>query len=130
MKLMNDKASFNQAFRERTKAAAVRVIRLFQQLPRTVEAQVLGKQLLRSATSVAANYRAACRGRSGAEWFAKMSICLEEADETQFWLELLSDAEILSKSRLESLEQEFAEIVAVLTSARKSYRENSKRAIE
>ena len=101
----------------------MRVIRLFQQLPRTGEAQVLGKQLLRSATSVAANYRAACRGRSGAEWFAKMCVCLEEADETQFWLELLSDAEILPKSRLESLQQEFTEIVAILTTARKSYKE-------
>ena len=120
---MDDKASFNQAFRDRTKAAALRVIRLFQQLPRTGEAQILGKQLLRSATSVAANYRAACRGRSGAEWFAKMSICLEEADETQFWLELLSDAEILPKPRLESLHQEFSEIVAILTTARKSYKD-------
>ncbi|MFC6222232.1 four helix bundle protein [Hymenobacter artigasi] len=120
---MDSKASFNQAFRERTKAAAVRVIRLFQQLPRTGEAQVLGKQLLRSATSVAANYRAACRGRSGAEWFAKMCVCLEEADETQFWLELLSDAEILPKSRLESLQQEYTEIVAILTTARKSYKD-------
>ena len=121
--MMEDKTSFNQAFRERTKAAALRVIRLFQQMPRTGEAQVLGKQLLRPATSVAANYRAACRGRSGAEWFAKMSICLEEADETQFWLELLSDAEIIPKSRLESLQKEFAEIVAVLTTARKSYKD-------
>lgn len=123
MDVMDSKASFNQAFRERTKAAAVRVIRLFQQLPRTGEAQVLGKQLLRSATSVAANYRAACRGRSGAEWFAKMCVCLEEADETQFWLELLSDAEILPKSRLESLQQEYTEIVAILTTARKSYKD-------
>ena len=120
---MDDKASFNQVFRDRTKAAALRVIRLFQQLPRTGEAQILGKQLLRSATSVAANYRAACRGRSGAEWFAKMSICLEEADETQFWLELLSEAEILPKPRLESLHQEFSEIVAILTTARKSYKD-------
>ena len=120
--MMDDKASFNQAFRERTKAASLRVIRLFQQLPRTGEAQVLCKQLLRSATSVAANYRAACRGRSGAEWFAKMCVCLEEADETQFWLELLGDAEIFPKTKLASLEQEYGEIVAILTTARKSYR--------
>ena len=121
--MMSDKASFNQAFRERTKGAALRVIRLFQQLPRTGESQVLGKQLLRSATSVAANYRAACRGRSGAEWFAKMCVCLEEADETQFWLELLGDAEIFSKAKLASLEQEYGEIVAILTTARKSYKD-------
>ncbi|RZK20931.1 MAG: four helix bundle protein [Hymenobacter sp.] len=123
--MMDDKATFNQAFRERTKAAALRVIRLFQQLPRTGEAQVLGKQLLRSATSVAAAYRAACRGRSRAEWFAKISMCLEEADEPQFWLELLSDAEILPRTRLSSLGQEYAAIVAILTTARKSYKERN-----
>ena len=122
--MMDDKATFNQAFRERTKHASLRVIRLFQQLPRTVEAQILGKQLLRSATSVAANYRAACRGRSGSEWFAKMSICLEEADETQFWLELLSDASIFPKAKLANLEQEYATIVAILTTARKSFKDN------
>ena len=122
---MDSKASFNQVFRERTKAAALRVIRVFQELPRTGEAQVLGKQLLRSATSVAANYRAACRGRSGAEWFAKMCICLEEADETQFWLELLGNADIFPKAKLASLEQEYGEIVAILTTARKSYKDRS-----
>ncbi len=115
------KSAFNEAFRSRTKAAALRVIRLYQQLPRTGEAQVLGKQLLRSATSVAANYRAACRGRSGAEWFAKVSICVEEADETQLWLELLGDADIFPKAKLAGLEQEYLEIVSVLASARKSY---------
>jgi four helix bundle protein len=121
---MDAKAAFNEAFRERTKAAALRVIRLFQQLPHTGEAAILGKQLLRSATSVAANYRAACRGRSGAEWFAKMSICVEEADETQLWLELLGDAEILPKAKLASLQQEYATIVAVLATARKTYKDS------
>lgn len=106
--------------------AALRVIRLFQQLPITGEAQVIGKQLLRSATSVAANYRAACRGRSGAEWFAKLCICLEEADETQLWLELLGEAAIVAKPKLAGLEQEYSEIVAMLTSARHTY----KRAIQ
>ena len=118
---MDAKAAFVEAFRARTKEAAVRVIRLYQQLPRTGEAQVLGKQLLRSATSVAANYRAACRGRSGAEWYAKICICVEEADETQFWLELLADSEIFSKPKLAELEQEYLEIVSVLAAARKSY---------
>ena len=117
-----DKTDFNQAFRARTKAAALRIIRLYQQLPRSGEAEVLGKQLLRSATSVAANYRAACRGRSGAEWYAKVCICVEEADETQLWLELLGDAEIFPKTKLASLEQEYLEIVSVLATARKSYK--------
>nr|WP_262905000.1 four helix bundle protein [Hymenobacter pini] len=115
------KADFNQEFRSRTKAASLRIIRLYQQLPHTGESQVIGKQLLRSATSVAANYRAACRGRSGAEWYAKVSICVEEADETQFWLELLGDAGIISKTRLKSLEGEYLQIVSVLATARKSY---------
>ena len=72
--------SFNEDLRTRTKQAALRVIRLFQQLPRTGEAAVLGKQLLRAATSVAANFRAACRSRSNAEWYAKLCICVEESD--------------------------------------------------
>ena len=120
---MNEETSaanpFNDVYRARTKEASLRVIRLFQQLPRSGEAAVLGKQLLRSATSVAANFRAACRGRSAAEWYAKLCICVEEADETLFWLELLGDAAILPKSRLQNLEQEYTEILAVLATARK-----------
>ncbi|WP_216690464.1 four helix bundle protein [Hymenobacter siberiensis] len=103
----------------RTKEASLRIIRVFQQLPRTGEAAVLGKQLLRSATSVAANFRAACRGRSTAEWYAKCCICVEEADETLFWLELLGDSGIVAKIRLTSIEQEYLEIVSILASARK-----------
>ncbi|OON70753.1 four helix bundle protein [Hymenobacter sp. CRA2] len=114
--------SFNEAYRARTKQAALRVIRLYQQLPRTGEATILGKQLLRSSTSVAANFRAACRGRSSAEWYAKLCICVEEADETLFWLELLSDAGILSPLRLHSLQQEYVELVSVLATARKRAR--------
>ncbi|HEX8330210.1 MAG TPA: four helix bundle protein [Hymenobacter sp.] len=111
--------SFNEALRTRTKGASLRIIRLFQQLPRTGEAQILGKQLLRSATSVAANFRAACRGRSTAEWYAKLCICVEEADETLFWLELLGDSGIMTKIRLDGLEKEYLEIVSILATARK-----------
>ena len=111
---------FNELLRARTEEASLRVIRLFQQLPRTGEANVLGKQLLRSATSAAANYRAACRGRSAAEWYAKLCICVEEADETLFWLELLGDADIVPKARLSGLEQEYLEIVSILAKARKN----------
>ncbi|MCR5887888.1 four helix bundle protein [Hymenobacter sp. J193] len=117
--LSSTQVSFNEDLRACTKQAALRVIRLFQQMPRTGEAYVLGKQLLRAATSVAANFRAACRGRSGAEWYAKLCICVEEADETLFWLELLGDADIIVKSRLQGLEQEYREIVAILASIRK-----------
>ena len=112
-------ADFNQVLRERTKSAALRIIALYQCLPRTGEALVIGKQLLRAATSVAANYRAACRGRSAAEWYAKLCICVEEADETLFWLELLGDAEILPKARLEQISQEYLEIVSIMAAARK-----------
>jgi four helix bundle protein len=116
----DEKAALNEAFRNRTKAVALRVVRLYQRLPRTGEAEVLGKQLLRCATSVAANYRAACRGRSAAEFFAKISICVEEADEAQLWLELLGEAGIVPEERLADLKQEYLEIVSVLARARKT----------
>jgi four helix bundle protein len=116
----SEKAKQNEEFRNRTKAAALRVIRLYQRLPRTGEAEILGKQLLRSATSVAANYRAACRARSAAEFFAKISICVEEADEAQFWLDLLGDAGIVAEERLVELKQEYLHIVSVLAKARKT----------
>ena len=79
-----------EVLKQRTKDFALRIIRLFQALPKTDEARIIGKQLLRSTTSVASNYRAACRARSDAEFFSKISIVVEEADETLFWLELLS----------------------------------------
>jgi len=116
----NTKAEQNEAFRVRTKAAALRIIRLYQQLPRSGEAEVLGKQLLRSATSVAANYRAACRARSAAEFFSKLSICVEEADEVQLWLKLLGDAGVVPKVRLVELEKEYVEILIILSKARKT----------
>ena len=113
----------NEAFRNRTKAAAVRILRLYQQLPRTGESRIIGNQLLRSATSVAANYRAACRGRSIAEWYSKLCICIEEADETIFWLELLSEGHIVAAHRLSDLLKEYDQIVAMLATARKSHKQ-------
>jgi four helix bundle protein len=86
--------------RVRTKAFAVRVVRLYKSLPFSADAQVLGKQLLRSATSVAANYRAACRARSRAEWIAKIGVVVEEADESTFWLEMLSDCGVVAPAKL------------------------------
>ena len=116
------KTDFVNAFRQRTKLAALRVIKLYQGLPSSVEAQVIGKQLLRSATSVAANYRAVCRARSGGEQYAKLCICVEEADETQFWLELLEESGLIASNRLAHLKQEFLEIVSVLEKARSTHR--------
>jgi len=114
-----ESTSFNEDIRARIKQASLRVIRLVQHLPTRNETMVLGKQLLRSATSVAANFRASCRSRSTAEWYAKLCICVEEADETLFWLELLGDSNIVAKCRLIELEKEYQEILAVLASTRK-----------
>jgi four helix bundle protein len=90
--------SKQEELRARTKKFALRIIRLFRKLPRSPEAQVLGKQVLRSGTSVGANYRAAGRSRSSAEFSAKIGIVLEEADETVFWIECLIEAGIVKKN--------------------------------
>ena len=116
------KVDFVNAFRQRTKVAALRIIKLYQSLPPTGEAEVLGKQLLRSATSVAANYRAVCRARSAKEQYAKLCVCVEEADENQLWLELLKESGIVAETRLAGLEQEFLEIVSVLEKARSTHK--------
>jgi four helix bundle protein len=92
--------------RDRTKSFAVRIVRLYRSLPYKADAQVLGKQLLRSGTAVAANYRATCRARSKAEWVAKIGIVVEEADESQFWLEMLIDCELVSAKKLQALIKE------------------------
>jgi four helix bundle protein len=107
-----------EAFKLRTKQFAIRVIKLFQSLPKTDEARIIGKQLLRSATSTAANYRAACRARSDAEFFSKISIVLEEADETLFWIEILIETEMINEERLKPLYMEAEEIVKIINSIR------------
>ncbi len=99
--------------RDRTKDFALRVIRMFSALPKTTEAQVLGKQLLRSGTSIGANYREAYRGRSKLEFIAKCGDSLRELEETAYWLELLVDAEIVSAAKLEPLCKECDELTAI-----------------
>src|SRR5271157_2580949 len=108
--------------RRRTKEFALRVINLFRALPRTEEARVLGRQVLRSGTAIAANYRSACRARSHADFISKIGITLEEADETAFWLELIIDAGIIKRSKLESLMVEADELVRIFQSARTTAR--------
>lgn len=103
--------------RTRTKEFALQIIKLFRTLPRSEEARVIGKQILRSGTSVGANYRAACRSRSKAEFISKMSIVLEEADETVFWLELLCQAEITSAIKTEGLLTEANELTSIFVSS-------------
>ena len=111
---------FAEVFKARTKSFALRVIKLFQALPKTDEAKIIGKQLLRSSTSVASNYRAACRGRSKAEFYAKLSIVIEEADESLFWIEILIEANIVPEIKLIELKKEITEIVSIVAKARKS----------
>ena len=114
------KDQFVEQFRQRTKKLALDVIRFSQSLPKTEEATILKRQLLRSATSVGANYRAACRARSSAEFYSKLSIVIEEADETLFWLELLEESGSTSKSATTPLVKEATEILSVLAKARKN----------
>ena len=107
-----------EELRQRTKQFALRIIKLFRALPKTQEARVLGKQVLRSGTAVAANYRSACRARSRADFISKIGITVEEADETAFWVELLIDANIVRKARLENLLAEANELVRIFAATR------------
>ena len=111
-----------EELKTRTKSLAIRIIRLFRALPRSVEAQVMGKQLLRCGTAVGANYRAACRSRSRQEFVAKLGVVVEEADETGYWLELLSDSGVLPRRRLEPLLLEANELTAIFNAARRTTR--------
>src|SRR5580692_5820482 len=104
-------------FKNRTKKFALRIIRLVESLGNIKTASVIGRQLLRSGTSVGANYRAACRARSRAEFVAKLGIVLEEADETVFWLELLQESEIVSARKLGPLVQEAAELTSIFVAS-------------
>lgn len=106
-----------EQLRFRTKQYAIRIVRLFKCLPKTDEARIIGKQVLRSGTSVAANYRAVNRARSRAEFISKMGIVVEEADETVFWLELLVDAGIVKKALLQNLLAEANEILAIFAAS-------------
>jgi len=99
--------------RERTKAFALGVIRLVQDLPRNRAADVIGHQLLRAGTSVGANYRSARRARSRREFLAKMGIVEEEADESSFWLELLVEARLVTSDRVVELRREAGQLVAI-----------------
>ena len=106
-----------EELRERTKQFAIRVINLYRALPKAQEARIIGNQLLRSATSVAANYRAVCRARTKAEFTAKLGLVVEEADETVFWLELLVDSNIVSARLMEDILAEANELIAVFSAA-------------
>ena len=118
--MADTKFAFREEMKNRTKQFALRVICLSQSLPHTREADVLARQLMRSGTSVAANYRAACVARSLAEFKSKLSIVIEECDESIFWMEMLVDGSFIKKELLESLVQEATELLYIFSTARKN----------
>jgi four helix bundle protein len=115
-----------QVLKQRTKAFALRAIKMVDALPKNRSADVLGRQLLRSGTSVAANYRAACRSRSPAEFLAKMGIVEEEADECGLWIELIGDSGLQSHAQLAELLREANELTAISVASIKTARSNLK----
>ena len=100
--------------KQRTKDFALRIVPLYVALPKTTEAQVLGKQVLRSGTSVGAHYREACRAKSNADFISKIEGALQELDETSYWLELISDAKIFNSEKLKPLQIEAEELLSIL----------------
>ena len=108
--------------KSRTKIFALRIVKLFTSLPKTAEAQVIGKQVLRSGTSVGAQYREACRSRSNSEFISKMQSSLQELDETAYWLELLVDGGMVRPEKLSELQKETDELIAIFVSSVKTAR--------
>lgn len=118
-----------EELKQRTKQFGLRCIKVVEALPKSRTADMLARQLVRSGTSVGANYRSACRGRSGKDFVSRVDIALEEADESLYWLELIIDVGLMSQKRLAVLMQEGNEIVAILTATSRTTKRNLKRAI-
>src|SRR5881275_3040584 len=110
--------------KKRTKAFALRILKLVDALPKTTAGRALASQIVRSGTSVAANYRAACRAKSTADFIAKMGIVEEEGDETLFWLELLEEAELIPVAKSSAIKQEANELIAITVASIKTARRN------
>jgi four helix bundle protein len=117
--MMRDEKTPPVELSARTKEFALRVIRLFCSLPKNTQAQVLGKQALRSGTSVGANYREAKRSRSKPEFISIIGVCIKELDETAYWLELLIESDIVPSQKLKDLYQECDQLIAILTTISK-----------
>lgn len=116
---MSDVLDYNEKYRQRTKKFAFAIIQFYaKHCKQSEELRIIGKQLLRSGTSVAANFRAVTRGRSHPERFSKMCIVVEEIDETQFWFELIEEAGLLEKSLYENLRNEIDELVKIFTASK------------
>jgi four helix bundle protein len=116
-----------EELKRRTKKFGLAMVKLVESLPSSQTARVIGNQLLRSSLSVGANYRAACRARSRADFISKVGISIEEADESQYWLEILTEAGIVPPDKLKLLVKEADELVAILTASVKTARENLNR---
>ena len=116
--MMSDES--NTDLKHRTKEFALRVIKLYSALPMSTEAQVIGKQILRSGTSVGAQYREACRARSNAEFVSKMQSSLQELDETSYWLELLIEGRLVTAERLQCLQDEANQLTAIFVASVKT----------
>ena len=120
---MKDELGKPEDLRTRTKRFALRVIRLYGSLPKTTEAQVMGKQLLRSGTSVGAHYNEAVRSRSDAEFISKLEGGLQELEESVYWMELLVESGIIKTERLEELMKEADELTAILVTSVKTVKQ-------
>jgi four helix bundle protein len=123
------KGAVNADLKERTKAFPPRIFRPVDSLPKTIQGRTVAKQIIGSGTSVAANYRPACRARSRAEFIVKIGVVEEEADETLFWLELILDAHLLGSARIQPLLREADELVAIRAASRKSAIANRRSAV-
>jgi four helix bundle protein len=121
---MNEKA---EALKKRTKAFTLAVLGFVRTLPATDDAKIIGRQLIRSATGVAANYRATCRSRSKAEFIARVGVALEEADESAFWLEIITEARIATGKQAFELLDEADQLSAILTASSLTATESLKR---
>jgi four helix bundle protein len=116
-----------EELKQRTKQFALRVLKLVAALPNNVQGRAVGRQLVRAGTSVAANYRAACKGRSRTEFIAKLGTVEEEADESAFWLELIIEGSLLKARLVEPLLHEANELTRIMASSRTTAKSNSKR---
>ena len=114
----------NEELKRRTKKFALQVIEAVNKFPRSMTGEIIGKQLMRSATSVGANYRSACRAKSHADFISKLGIVEEEADESLYWLELAVDAKIMVDADAAPLIKEADELTAIFTASRKTARSN------
>lgn len=123
-------ADKTEELRKRSMQFALRVVRLFRSLPSSAEARVVGQQLLRSGTSVAANYRAVCKARSRADFISKLGIVEEEVDENVFWLEFLVEAQMVLRERMSDLIGEAKQLTAIFAASRRTAKNNRQLAID